>query len=163
MKELTLKVKEAVYQQTTFLSGLEKPTLEQLLTMAQSDRRVRNVTPLYALFYEQQKWRNLYHKERSVASLNLQFKKALERLEDTSTETVTEVARDMKNVFYSHSVTHVEMLQEDVSNEMAKLVQSVVRTVKLTERVSRMDTKKLDERLSKVNYNNLFTKKAVKS
>lgn len=155
MRTLTEKVKEAVYQQTTFLSGLEEPELEELLTRSKWDRRVRNVTPLYALFYKRDKWHKLMRNSTDAFSLQLQFSKALLTLEKRNPE-VSFVAKDLKQMFFKNGKMYVLANRKDSSEEMAKLLQSLVRGVRLEESLSDSTRKSVETKLKKVDVNNLF-------
>lgn len=155
---LTDKVKEAVYKQTTFLSGMVEPTLEELLSQSKSDRRVRNVTPLYALFYERDKWLELTQENKDVSSLQTQFKKALVKLENSNSE-ASLLAKQLKETYFPGGKTYVLVNRNDTSEEMAKLLQSLVRGVKLSDSLSEEKRKSVEDRLKNVNFNKLFVSK----
>lgn len=157
MMNLTDKVKEAVYQQTTFLSGLVEPDLEELLNQSRWNRRVRNVTPLYGLLYQQDKWKSLLKQNREISSLQTQFKKALVHLEHTDPKTSL-VAKELKSQLFPGGKTYVLVNRRDTSEEMAKLLQSLVRNVELEENLNPTTKNSVNERLERVDFNNLFLK-----
>lgn len=157
MKTLTEKVKEAVYQQTVFLTGLVAPEIEELLARSKWDRRVRNVTPLYALFYQQDQWVKLLN-EPEVFSLQSEFKKALTTLEKDNSDTAA-VAKDLKAMFFSKEQTYSLANKDSSFEEMAKLLQSLVRSVMLEESLSDATRKSVETKLKKVDLNHLFVEK----
>lgn len=155
MQSLTEKVKEAVLQQTSYLSGCDQPELEDLLKMAKWNRRVRNVTPLYALFFQHEKWRKLSKQNGEVFSLELQLKKALFKLEQSNTE-ASLIADELKKTFYPGGKLYVLTNKRDTSDEIAKMLLSLVRSVNLHDSLSDSTRRCVEQRLNKVDFDNLF-------
>lgn len=149
------RVKEAVYQQTSYLSEQEVPELDNLLTRSKWDRRVRNVTPFYALFYQFDKWQLLTKNNKEVKTLELQLKKALVKLENQDFDTSL-VAKELKSKYYPGGKTYVLNKHRDESDEMAKLLQSLVRSVNLTESLDEKTRVSVTNRLKNVDFNNLL-------
>lgn len=153
--DLQTAVKRATYEQTEFLSGQKHPDLLKLLQQAQNDRRVRNVTPLYALLFQPNEFHTLVGTNRYAAMLNLQLKKALYRLEHSNSE-ASALAKRYRKQFYPGGKMFLLRENNDVSEEMAKMLQSLVRSVQLKVSRTKEDETYLENKMRKVNLQSLL-------
>lgn len=137
-------------QQTEFLSGLIKPTINELLRLSTTDRRVRNVLPLYAWLYHCDEWRILAKSNENASNLQYSFEIALRQLQVSFYELQSDEFEKMFILYPSDNKSN------EISNEIYKLVRSLIRSINLEESLKEPMRDSVEERIRKINFEKLF-------